>query len=912
MGASGENEQGNWFIKFLLVLAGIGFPAAFKFGWDATQNSLQALGLMVLYGVVVALLGIVTGLWKRLEVNWLDRAAKWIDARVMSTVSGYQQKYYKHLIAKWRTFDLKGLSTQGPYSLELEQVFVHLSIAADNKFSSNPLEVPQELAQGSHSIWEYVNSTKMQNIAVIGAPGSGKTTLLKYMTLTLTGKPDQQRRAGVPRLLPILLFLRDHAEVIQQDPDVDLADVIQEHLAKQLKLDAPSGWFKAWLNSGKCLVMLDGLDEVADPKIRKVVVNWVEQQVGAYGQNRFVVSSRPFGYKSNPLNSFNVLNVRPFTSEQIQQFVNNWYTANEVMSHQRNDLSVKMAAEEGAADLLRRIRNTPSLSALAINPLLLTMIANVHRYRSSLPGRRVELYAEICEVFLGKRQQARGVEQDLTPAQKQRVLQPLAYTMMRKNVREIGQSEAVAVIQETLEAVNPQTKGAEFLKMVEDSSGLLLERENRIYSFAHLTFQEFLAAVHIQDQKLEDELVKHVSESWWHETSRLYSARANATRIVAACLANNPPPIMALVLAIECTDEARELQPDVRSRLDAMLQSGVEPNNPEDRRVVAEALLALRLRRLTRLNDELYVDDTPITHAEYQLFIDDKRLQNKFVQPDHWTTYNFPAGKGRKPIVGITPLNAIAFCEWLTEREANEWIYRIPHASERHTYENFKIGYWTRVGEYQFHLAGSEYASNAHLSQARLEQCVMDDCVLLGIITGTFELAHDLDIDLTSTLDRDLDIDLALALARTHDLADILDPTSTLDRASTSTLGRATTRTNTSTLALATALATVTNNDLAVALDLATTLDRASTSTSTLDRIVARKYILLITNYLHHARPELKRFRSNNEKREQFDKLIDSYFNFYVDLVVLQERIEGKLEAFEGLRIVRERKPEKT
>ncbi|MEU7661934.1 hypothetical protein AB0B60_26120, partial [Streptomyces lincolnensis] len=31
------------------------------------------------------------------------------------------------------------------------------------------------------------------------------------------------------------------------------------------------------------------------------------------------------------------------------------------------------------------------------NPLLLTMIANVHRYRGQLPGSRAELYAEMCD-----------------------------------------------------------------------------------------------------------------------------------------------------------------------------------------------------------------------------------------------------------------------------------------------------------------------------------------------------------------------------------------------------------------------------------------------------------------------------------------------------------------------------------
>ena len=48
---------------------------------------------------------------------------------------------------------------------------------------------------------------------------------------------------------------------------------------------------------------------------------------------------------------------------------------------------------------------------LAINPLMLTVIALVHRDRVQLPERRAELYAEAVEVLLGKWDEARGVEE---------------------------------------------------------------------------------------------------------------------------------------------------------------------------------------------------------------------------------------------------------------------------------------------------------------------------------------------------------------------------------------------------------------------------------------------------------------------------------------------------------------------
>lgn len=103
---------------------------------------------------------------------------------------------------------------------------------------------------------------------------------------------------------------------------------------------------------------------------------------------------------------------------------------------------MQMRAREGAHDLLRRLYRTPALLAFAVNPLLLTMIATVHRYRGSLPGSRVALYGEICEVFLGKRREAFGLVQDVSSAQMQQVLRPLAYYCMQQGKREIEVEEA--------------------------------------------------------------------------------------------------------------------------------------------------------------------------------------------------------------------------------------------------------------------------------------------------------------------------------------------------------------------------------------------------------------------------------------------------------------------------------------
>jgi hypothetical protein len=583
-------------IAIVLVLAGV---PAFTQLYKATQDLNLSIILTVIYELIVIIGSFVAKVWQGLETEWANRLSKWIDHALQTKLSDYRSKYLEYMVYQHRVFDVKGLSTQGPYNLELEKVYVELAVDPTpiHVARSNPIHMlPPLLQSGSHSIWEYISNknTQKNNYAIIGAPGSGKTTLLKHMALTLAAPKSRRQESGAPDLLPILLFIRDHANSIKENPKMSLSQLIRDQFADRQAPLPPVGWLEEQIEEGKCLIMLDGLDEVAEVSTRRLVVDWVDQCMASYGKNRFILSSRPFGYRSNPLANVTVLQVRPFTTKQQTQFVYNWYLANEVMSFQKDDPGVREEARRGAADLLERISLTETLAQLAVNPLLLTMIATVHRYRSTLPGRRVELYAEICEVFLGKRQQARGLELDMTPAQKITVLSQLACYMMVKKIREVDLADALNVIAKPLASVSPEIKGTQFLENVENSSGLLVELESGRYSFSHLTFQEYLAAIYILSEKLEKHLISQVNNPWWRETILLYCAQADASNIIATCL--NAANVMALSLAIECVDEARVVKPEIRTQYLKMMEEGLEDPNPEKRKLIAAALLKHRTR----------------------------------------------------------------------------------------------------------------------------------------------------------------------------------------------------------------------------------------------------------------------------------------------------------------------------
>jgi len=718
-------------ILLILIIAGV---PAFLLLYQYSSSLNFAIISTVIYEIVVLIIGFLTRLWQRLELKWVTRVSNWLDLTLQTIFSSYRRRYLEYIIYQHRSFDVKGLSTQGPYNLELEGVYVQLNVdpTSAHGVSANPLQnLPDNLRSGSHTIWQYISSenTQRHNYAVLGAPGSGKTTLLKHMALTLAAPAQRRRKLNVPNQLPILLFLRDHAKAIKENSSISLAQLIRDQFENRQAPIPPVGWLEAQLDRGKCLIMLDGLDEVADPLTRKQVTLWVEQSMVAYGKNRFVITSRPFGYKSNQLSNVTVLQIKPFSVEQQEKFIQNWYLANEIMSYQKDDPGVREDARRGAIDLIRRLRSTSVLSDLAVNPLLLTMIATVHRYRSALPGRRVELYSEIIEVFLGKREQALGIRLDMTPAQKIRVLRQLAYAMMEKEIRIIDRDDALRIIAKPLSTVAPKIKVDEFIQSVENSSGLLLEFESGKYSFSHLTFQEHLASIHVIEAKLEKELIRQVQNPWWHETIRLYCAQTDASNVISSCL--NSSNAGTLSLAIDCMDEAREVSPETRAKYEKVMEKGVEDPDLERRKLIATTFLNRRMYTMQRINDNTYIDNTVVSCAEFQLFFDEMREQGKYFQPDNWNSYQYPYGQATTPILGISSSAAQAYCEWLSQGELVSWQYRVPTLNEAKSFplmQSFQqspnqssLSYWAiDESKSQFVLIDN-FSSEVRLVQLRSE-----------------------------------------------------------------------------------------------------------------------------------------------------------------------------------------------
>jgi hypothetical protein len=260
---------------------------------------------------------------------------------------------------------------------------------------------------------------------------------------------------------------------------------------------------------------------------------------------------------------------------------------------------------------------------------------------------------------------------------KEILLRELAYTMMRRQVRDLDRGEVLARIQPQLRRVSTPMTGEQFL-IDAQSNGVFIEREANVYTFAHHTLQEYLAAAHIREQGLAFALTTTVDQEWWRETTLLYVARSDADPIVKACLKSGT--LDALALAFDCADQGSQLAPALRSHLAALLESAFDPaTDIQRRRLMVRVLVARRLRGVIQTADGGRICVNPIDTGTYRLF-----EQMAREQPLEATgpTPHATASPDREAAIGTWAQDAVELVAWLNTLTVGGREYRLPDTGQ--------------------------------------------------------------------------------------------------------------------------------------------------------------------------------------------------------------------------------------
>ncbi|MBE9065614.1 NACHT domain-containing protein [Leptolyngbya cf. ectocarpi LEGE 11479] len=668
-----------------------------------SQGSLLKAIFLFLVGVAVSTSStIVSDIWKAKKPSIANWFIEKIDTFQLWLTDRFQSKYYQNLAYDCESYKTEGLKTGESITLDLAKVFVSLTVARETPENISAALIPSQNTTEDLDFWEilaqnYKQSNLLQ-IAIIAPPGAGKTTMLRHIALAYARNAQRRQHPKAPQLIPVLLELRNEEiqkEILSKDPPT-LADLIQEQTWVK-KLEPPRNWFKNRIDKGKCLIMLDGLDEVADLVQRQKVSKWVNEQMRGCSCI-FICTSRPYGYRSAPIERVKlVLEIKPFNLKQVERFIQQFISQRD-FSHDWNSLpsdrrTGKQRSEttnnrDSSQYLIEQIKQDASLRAMAVNPLLLRLIVTVYCSRGTLPSYRVDLYERICDILLERIERRQDNNRDISPLLKERqiqkVLQTLALGLMKGDTPR-GKTtlftllEGRALIENRLKDIAGENiESSSFFKDIDALTGLLMEREKGVWQFPHKSFQEYLAALEIRDKPENLTLLTYnLDDSWWEETIRFYAVEKDADAIVKRALAQSTAKSLALAYACVVTEEA-PVSSGLRKELTGKLEAGLASEDWETFRLAASVQVIQRIKKFIQVNDKLAVDYSGyVTNAEYQLFLEAnfkspvsffnrRSVEERSPSQGAEATSSVEYGDPKAPVLGISSEDAHAFCDWLT------------------------------------------------------------------------------------------------------------------------------------------------------------------------------------------------------------------------------------------------------
>lgn len=575
---------------------------------------------------------------------------------------------------------------------------------------------------------------------VPGAAGSGKSTFCRWLALIVAeGQVPAHRRIGVdddhftetlPETLagrlPLLVRLRDwasHPEFLAGNGRWTCEQLVAS-LAGWLDKTRPGGLsgevFQAELRAGRCLLILDGVDEVpesrGDDLPRRNLLSGLADALPAWRKagNWLLLTSRPYGLEAEDQRRLGLpLAELAELPDPLQQlFVRRWFDAVDPPS-----------AVEKADGLLAHLAQRDDLAEMRSNPMLLTALCVKYDEGRRLPQDFYALYDAVVRQVLYKRFATEN-ERD----QVRNRLAAIALGMHRGEAQTPRETPAAEVTVEEVDrllaelaqqawASEPGADGAcAKRELLLSDSGLLLPRDNRRAAFYHLSFQEFLAAARLQKLREAPEaiLANHAGTPAWRRTLRfLFCAvaeRESPERAIIAwrsllpsfepaALDANPAPALVLADGLEvarakgwqidnfkeplraaCEHALHHLSPDVRAQLwlcrgrlgwDDRPGVGLRRDGLPDiawEHCEAGDFLFGELPELRTVETPFRIARYPITHRQFQAFVDaggygqeewwSGLAQRPDPTPARWTEPNAPRES-------VSWYEAMAFCRWL-------------------------------------------------------------------------------------------------------------------------------------------------------------------------------------------------------------------------------------------------------
>jgi len=407
-----------------------------------------------------------------------------------------------------------------------------------------------------------------QRLIIVGGPGSGKSTVLQHVAWALAAsllddKDIARQQLGLeatqPTPLPIYLplsqvarYRREAAE--RRDRELpSLVQCVSLYLRGKELYQLPDNFFETVLNQGKhVMLLLDGLDEIADEEERRSVRAQVEDFLRSRTQLQGIVTCRTAAYQDKTALSdeFQEITVEPLADEHAEAIVRQYYhcligNATEA-GHRADDLLQQVQLLEGQ----RRKAQGADYQKLLISPLMIRLLIIVHFSEKRLPDHRVALLQKAIEQLI---QADYGPDENASKEIRtlignswegfRNMAQRMAFALHSQGKvagRDMNESDLRKALAPEYQIDREDDRIDKFIRLAKLRGGLIEERAQS-YRFSHHNFQEYLTARHIKEViGSQGEVAGQVAaffeaeqraiDPWWREVALLtlgYSATAD-------------------------------------------------------------------------------------------------------------------------------------------------------------------------------------------------------------------------------------------------------------------------------------------------------------------------------------------------------------------------------------------------
>lgn len=346
-------------------------------------------------------------------------------------------------------------------------------------------------------------------IFVTGPPGAGKTTMLRRLAQELA----RERTKQLPLFVPLIKSRgAEEANLIQA-----CMTELTLHGFQGKKREISRTEFLSLLKASRFRLFLDGLDELGSNS--KPMLHTIETFSKQYESCPIIVTCRDT-FKISWDHALTVT-LRPLSDEQIEQFVENWFTA-------------EPTSQQG---LLSWLKANPKIKEATRTPIIAGLMCSLYSARAEMPSSEMDLYEKRFELLLGKWDQAKHIPP--LPSQMQKAylhfLMTLAFHMHSKRQRALDHSEVLAIAKMHPAASHLRNPG----ELIEDciQRGLLEYETLGGLSFGHLTYQEYLAARWLAQDNNVQFVWSVILSPWWLQTVSFYATiKGDLTRLIKHAL----------------------------------------------------------------------------------------------------------------------------------------------------------------------------------------------------------------------------------------------------------------------------------------------------------------------------------------------------------------------------------------